>query len=137
VFRPYFASLALVAALVAPVAASAQTVPAPSAAAPAAPAAGQHHRHHRNGRGFGHALSGLNLSDAQKQQIAGVMKSNRTTMQNAKTADPAARKANRLALRKQIDGVLTNTQRAQLQENLSKERHMKRDHGPAPIASPQ
>ena len=144
-FRINLGAFALIAALAAPLAVSAQTAPIPPAGAPAAPVApgatttgphNGHHRHHR--RGFAHALRGLNLSDAQKTQISGIMKSARTNMQAGKAADPQTRRANMLALRQQIDGVLTPDQRTQLKANLSKERqNMKRDHGPAPAASPQ
>lgn len=138
-FRLNLGAFALAVALVVPLAASAQTAPVPpaggpAAGAPAGPQAG-YRGHHR--KGFAHALRGLNLSAAQKQQIAGFMKAARTNMRSAGTVDPQARRANMLALRRQIDGVLTPEQRTQFQANLSRERDMKRDHGPAPAALPQ
>ena len=139
-FRLNLGAFAFVAALAAPLAASAQPAPIPSAVEPAVGApAGSHsgpRGHHR--RGFAHALRGLNLSDAQKQQISGFMKAARTNMQTAKTADLQTRRANMAALRRQIDGVLTPDQRVQLETNLARERGtMQRDHGPAPAASPE
>ena len=141
-FRFNLVSLALVAALAAPLAASAQTAPAPAPPAAAPPGASgvqPHHRHHR--RGLAHALRSLNLTDAQKQQIAGIMKSARAArMANAGTPpDPQTRRANMQALRAQIDGVLTDTQRAQLADTLKRERHMHDDGGAPrpPAATPQ
>jgi Spy/CpxP family protein refolding chaperone len=142
VFRFNLGALALVAALAAPLAASAQTQPAP----PAAPAAGasaapgaQPEHHHRHRSGFARALRGLNLTDAQKQQIAAIMKTAReNAAKDPKMADPQTRRANTLAVRQQIDGVLTPDQRAQLKVNLQRERsNAKPANGPAPAASPQ
>ena len=56
-------------------------------------------------------MRGLNLSDAQRQQIAGIMKNARARNQDA---DPQTRRANALALRTQIEGVLTDAQRTEL-----------------------
>jgi Spy/CpxP family protein refolding chaperone len=141
VFRFNLGALALVAALAAPLAASAQTQPVPPAApAAGAPAAGaQPGHHHRHRSGFARALRGLNLTDAQKQQIAGIMKTARdNAAKDAKAADPQTRRANTLAVRQQIDGVLTPDQRAQLKANLSRARaNEKPDHAPAPMTSPQ
>jgi Spy/CpxP family protein refolding chaperone len=106
----------LLAAFALPLGASAQVVPAPGAAAPAPPA--QHQRHHRHNR-YLHAMRSLHLSDAQKQQIAGFLKSARAA---DKGADPQTRRANMLAMRKQIDGVLSDDQRSQLRANLARER---------------
>lgn len=140
-FRLNFGSFALVAALAVPLAASAQTTPVPATGIPAVGLpAGQHeaHRNHHHHKSFAHALRGLNLSDAQKQQISVIMKTARAKTPNGTTADPQARRANMLEVRRQIDGVLTPAQRAQLKANLSRERQeMKRDRAPAPVASPQ
>ncbi|GAC1410353.1 MAG: hypothetical protein NVSMB64_19450 [Candidatus Velthaea sp.] len=103
---------ALAVAVTVPLAASAQSVPA----APQPP--GQHHRHHRGNR-FMHALHSLDLSAAQKQQIAGFIKDARTANHNA---EPAMHKANAEKLHAQIQGVLTPDQRTQLQTELQRER---------------
>ena len=134
-FRHHLGALALVAAFALPLAASAQTVPAPGAAvaAPAAPAAAPHHRHHRNP--YMRAMRGLNLSDAQKQQISGILKS--AHGQN-KGADPQTRRANMQALHQQIEGVLTDAQRSQLHANLAAGRqHMAKPNAPGQQAPPQ
>lgn len=99
--RHQLGALALLAAFALPLTASAQTVPAPGAAAPAPPAHTQYrHPHHRNG--YMRAMQSLHLSDAQKQQIAGFVKSSRA------------------ALRRQVEGVLTDDQRAQLRARLAR-----------------
>jgi len=131
VFRNRLGVFALLAAFALPLAASAQTVPAPGAATPV-PAMHRHHRHHNP---YMHAVRGLQLSDAQKQQIAGIMKSARGENKNA---DPQTRRANVRALHQQIEGVLTDDQRSQLHAKLSEARqHMARPGAPAPAASPQ
>ena len=119
--RHHLGALALLAAVSLPLVACAQqSGPAPGASAPAPPA--QQQRHHRRNP-YMSALRTLNLTDAQKQQIAGFMRSARTANQSA---DPQTRRANMLALRKQIDGVLNDDQRSQLQASLARER---RDRG--------
>jgi Spy/CpxP family protein refolding chaperone len=131
VFRHHLGALALLAAFALPLCASAQTVPAPDGAAPA-PAVQQHHHHHNP---YMRAMRSLKLSDAQKQQIAGFMKSSREAN---KGADPQTRRANIQALRQQIEGVLTDDQRTQLHATLARERaHMVKPNGPAPQAPPQ
>jgi Spy/CpxP family protein refolding chaperone len=133
VFRHHLGALALLAAFALPLAASAQTVPAPGAAAPAATAHHHHRRHHHN-RYF-RAMRGLGLSAAQKQQIAGIMKSSHGAN---KTADPQTRRANMQALHQQIEGVLTDSQRSQLHAKLAQGRgHGVKPNGPAPQAPPQ
>jgi Spy/CpxP family protein refolding chaperone len=121
----------LFAAFALPLAASAQVVPAPGMAAPA-PGAPQHHHHH--GSRYMHAMRGLGLSPAQKQQIAGIMHGARG--QN-KDADPQTRRANARALHQQIEGVLTADQRSQLHANLAQGRQHAKPNGPAPQAPPQ
>jgi Spy/CpxP family protein refolding chaperone len=113
VVRHHLGALALLAALALPLAASAQTVPAPGANAPGAPQ--QQYRH----RGGNPALRGLNLTAAQRQQIAGMEKSSRA------------------ALRQQIEGVLTPDQRAQMRANLAQRRRAMNPNGPGPQAPPQ
>jgi Spy/CpxP family protein refolding chaperone len=116
VVRHHLGALALLAALALPLAASAQSISAPTAAAPA-PAA-QQRMQHRNP--YMRGMRNLHLSDAQKQQIAGLMRDNR------------------VALRKQIDGVLTPAQRTQLRANLAQaRRHTTKPNGLAPQAPTQ
>jgi Spy/CpxP family protein refolding chaperone len=112
VVRHHLGALALLAALALPLAASAQTVPAPGAAAPGP----QQQYQHRRGNP---ALRGLNLTAAQRQQIAGMVKSSRD------------------ALRQQIEGVLTPDQRAQMRANLAQRRRTMNPNGPAPQAPPK
>ena len=101
----------------------------------AAPAPPQQQRHHRHRNRYMHAMRSLNLSDAQKQQIAGIMKNARAANKNA---DPQTRRANRLALRQQIDGVLTPDQRTQLHAKLAQRaQQCVKPNGPAPQAPPQ
>jgi Spy/CpxP family protein refolding chaperone len=133
VFRHHLGALALLAAFALPLAASAQTVPAPGASAPAATAHHHHRRHHHN-RYF-RAMSGLGLSAAQKQQIAGILKTARGANKNA---DPQTRRANARALHQQVEGVLTDSQRSQLHAKLAQDRgHGAKPNGPAPQAPPQ
>jgi Spy/CpxP family protein refolding chaperone len=117
VFRHHLGALALLAAFATPLAACAQTAPAPAPGA-AAPAPQTQHRHHRR-NGYMRAMRSLNLTDAQKQQIAAIVKNSRAA---AKAADQQTRRANALAMRKQIEGVLTDTQRTQLQAQLARNR---------------
>jgi Spy/CpxP family protein refolding chaperone len=128
--------LALVAALALPFVASAQTnqgIPAPGATAPS-PSAGAHEGHrHRNG--FMRIMRDLNLTDAQKQQIDGIVKSSRAANQNV--TDPQTRRANALAMRRQIEGVLTDAQRTQLRAKLAQARQRAKLSAPAPQVSPQ
>jgi Spy/CpxP family protein refolding chaperone len=134
VFRHHLGALALFAAFALPLAASAQTVPAPGAAAPAATAQHPHHGHHHHNRYF-HAMRGLGLSAAQKQQIASIVKSSRGANKNA---DPQTRRANVRAMHQQIEGVLTDSQRGQLHAKLAQGRgHGVKPNGPAPQAPPQ
>lgn len=117
-FRLHLGALALVAAFAFPLAASAQTIPAPGGPAAAPAAAGAHHRRH--GDPYMQAMRSLQLSDPQKQQIRGFMEASRTS------------------LRRQIEGVLTNDQRAQLRARLAQTRgRMGQPNGPSRPASPQ
>ncbi len=130
-FRHRLGALALIAAFALPLAASAQTAPAPGIA-PASAAQPHHRRHHHNR--YMQAMRGLGLSAAQKQQIAGIMKSAHGAN---KTADPATRRANAQALHQQIEGVLTDSQRTQLHAKLAQGRHGVKPNGPAGQAPPQ
>jgi Spy/CpxP family protein refolding chaperone len=131
VFRHHLGAFALLAAFALPLAASAQT--APNQGVAPAPAA-QHQRHHHHNR-YMHAMRGLQLSPAQKQQIAGIMKGSR----GANTAaDPQTRRANAKALHQQIEGVLTDAQRSQLHANLAQgHRPSAKPNGPRSQAPPQ
>jgi Spy/CpxP family protein refolding chaperone len=81
-----------------------------------------------------HAMRGLDLSAAQKQQIATIMKSAHGAN---KTADPQTRRANALALHKQIEGVLTDSQRTQLHAKLAQGHRGVKPNGPGGQAPPQ
>jgi Spy/CpxP family protein refolding chaperone len=119
VLRLSLGALALVAALAVPFAASAQSAP-PPAPGQAAPPAGAHH-HHANR--YMRAMRGLNLIDAQKSQIQGIMKSTRqANLNNGQPVDPQTRRQNMIAMRQQIDHVLSDTQRAQLHATLRAQR---------------
>lgn len=108
-FRHSLGVIALIAAVGTPFVASAQTVPTPGQQpyvrpGVTAPQQGPQAHRRRAGDPFMRAMRGLNLSDQQRQQILADMRSSRE------------------ALRKQIDGVLTDQQRAQLRANLSQQR---------------
>jgi Spy/CpxP family protein refolding chaperone len=79
-------------------------------------------------------MRGLALTDAQKQQIDGILKNARTANQNA---DPQTRRANARATRQQIEGVLTDAQRAELRAKLAQARSQVKPNAPAPQAKPQ
>jgi Spy/CpxP family protein refolding chaperone len=80
-------------------------------------------------------MRGLHLSGAQRQQIAGILKNSRSAN---KGADPQTRRANRQAMRRQIDGILTPDQRTQLQAKVAQaHRHSAQPNGPARQAPPQ
>jgi Spy/CpxP family protein refolding chaperone len=80
------------------------------------------------------AMRGLGLSAAQRQQIVSIMKNSRAAN---KSADPQTRRANRLAMRQQIDGVLTPDQRTQFHAKLAQARSHVKPNGPAPQAPAQ
>lgn len=120
-FRFHLGAVALAAVCALPLAAAAQSAPQPGIAAPPAfqqqPSATQQQPHHRHRRSpYLRAMRSLNLSDAQRRQIAGILKSSRAA---AKGADPQTRRADIAAMRRQIDGVLTPDQRTQLRANLA------------------
>jgi Spy/CpxP family protein refolding chaperone len=129
------AATALAAAVLFPALASAQTLPPPGAAG--APAAGARHHGHRGA--VRAALSRVNLSTTQQQQISAAFAAARQANRNA---DPATRKANRQALRTRIDSILTPTQRVQFQTALQQERlrhrggRRPRPTQPAPLPTP-
>ncbi len=81
-----------------------------------------------------HAMHGLGLSPAQRQQIGSIMKNTRTA---GKNADPQTRRANRLAMRQQIDSVLTPDQRNRFHAKLAQARTHMKPNGPAPQAPAQ
>lgn len=133
-FRIHLGAFALAAVCALPLAASAQTAPNSGLAGPPAAQPGMHHRrHHRNP--YLHAMRGLHLSDAQRQQIAGILKSSRAA---GKGADRQTRRANMEAMRKQIDGVLTPDQRTQLHAKVAQaRRRFAQPNGQPPQARPQ
>lgn len=128
--------LALAATFAAPLAAGAQTTAAPAPAASGAPAMGHHHHHRRHHQSLMHALRSLNLTDAQKKQIATFRSQEQQANMNA---DAAAKHANAAKLHDQIMGVLTPDEKTQLQSSMH---HGKTSmhHGthlaPNPAASP-
>jgi Spy/CpxP family protein refolding chaperone len=133
VFRHHLGALALVAAFAFPLAASAQTAPAPGVmpspgASPQTQTA-PHRRHHHNR--YMQAMRELGLSDAQKQQIAGIVKNARAANAANKTTDQQTRRANMQALRQQIEAVLTPDQRNQLHAKLNQERRQTKPSSPA------
>lgn len=113
----FIAAATLAAGLAIPAAAFAQTPGAP-VAPPAGAAA--HHHHHRGA--FRTALGKLNLSPAQHSQLAAVFAQAKQQRQANRTADPAARRANALRFRSQIDGILTPAQRTQFHAALQQAR---------------
>ena len=113
-FRHHLGALALLAAFALPLAASAETVPAPGAAGPPPGMHQRYHQHRRHGDPYMRAMRSLQLSDAQKQQIRGFMKTSRE------------------ALRRQIEGVLSTDQRSQLQSSLARGREHMKPGGSAP-----
>jgi hypothetical protein len=118
VFRHQLSALTLLAAFAVPLAASAQSLPGPQPAGPGVTAPALHGRadhlrrpHHHNR--FLHALRALNLSPAQKQQIAG-------ELQAARAAERRAHRASARALNARIDAVLTPDQRTRLRTALER-----------------
>jgi Spy/CpxP family protein refolding chaperone len=107
--RSMLATLAL--ALTLPLAASAQT--APPADAPPAPAAAAPHAHHPR---YMAAIRSLALTSDQKQQIRGFANERKQANVNA---DEPTKRANAKKFRSEVDGVLTDDQRAQLQTLLA------------------
>lgn len=118
-FRNHLGAFALAALCALPLAASAQTAPNPGIGAPPAAQPGAQHRAHR-GSPYLRAMRGLHLSDAQRQQIAGIQ---RADMQ---------------AMRRQIEGILTPDQRTQLHAKVAQaHRHFAQPNGQARQAPPQ
>ena len=107
----------LAAAIVFPSVACAQQQPANTA-----PAAGVQSEHHSRHGGWRSALRGINLTDAQKQQIKTISQQQRAAMKANPTTDPAARRASMEQLRSQVENVLTPAQRAQFEQNLQQQR---------------
>ena len=127
----FLGTAALAAALIIPTAACAQQATAQTAPT-GAPAAGA--RHHR-GHGWGGALKGITLSDAQKQQLKDLRAQNKPTP--GQTVDPATRKANREAMLQKVEAILTPAQRTQFEQNLQQMRANRAGHDrPAPMATP-
>lgn len=114
--RSFVAVFSAATMLLAPAATFAQPAPAPPAAA--GPSTTQQH-HHRRGSAYMRALRTLDLSDAQRTQIAGIVDRARAANKNA---DPASRRAGREKLRAEIDAVLTPAQRTRLRDTLARNR---------------
>jgi len=119
---------ALIGAFAGPLAAGAQTPPPPAPVSSAAPKAGSHHGHHHH-QSLIHALHSVNLTAAQKQQIATFRQQEKQANLNA---DPATKKANAGKLRDQIQGILTPDQKTQLSSAM----HRSHTHGPGAAPSP-
>ena len=131
------AAATLAVGLAIPAAAFAQTPAGPVAPPAGAPAA--HHHHHRSA--LHAALGKLNLSAAQKTQLAAVFAQAKQQRQANRTADPATRKANAQQFRSQIDGILTPAQRTQFHAALQQARAHRHNHrralmSPAPATVP-
>ena len=65
-------------------------------------------------------FAGVNLTGEQKEKIAAIRKAVREKMRGAEGAE--AKRAIITAMRKEIDGILTDEQRARLKEQMSKRR---------------
>ncbi|MDQ2992051.1 MAG: hypothetical protein M3R30_04430 [Candidatus Eremiobacteraeota bacterium] len=124
--RPILAGAALF-ALALPITAAAQTTPG-------APASTTAHGHHAHVGLNGHALKGIALSDAQKQQFAQLRTAYRTAHPKGSTPDPTARKA----LRDQMLNILTPDQRTQYDANVKTMRESRKhqENPGGPFASP-
>ncbi len=85
--------------------------PAFAQAAPGAPAAGQ------RGQRFGQMLLSLNLTDAQKTQIRGIIADAR--QKNQAVTDPQVKRSNMRAAYAQVRTVLTPAQQAKLQSEMA------------------
>jgi Spy/CpxP family protein refolding chaperone len=136
VLRLSLGAFALAAALTVPFAASAQTAPAPAAPqnAPAAVAPAHH------GSAYMRAMRNLNLSAAQKAKIRDIIHSARMARAaNPGPVDPQTRRQNTIAMRQQIESVLTDAQRAQLHASLPRHHHHANATGDAgaPQQAPQ
>ncbi len=80
-----------------------------------------------------HALAKLNLSDAQKQQVAGFRAAQKQADANA---DPATKRANAAKLHQQVMGVLTRDQATQLQQYEKPAAARTTNDAPLPAATP-
>jgi Spy/CpxP family protein refolding chaperone len=80
--------------------------------AQAAPPAGGGH-----GQRFGQMLMTLNLSDAQKGQIRGIIASAR--QQNQSVSDPQTKRSNMRAAYAKVRDILTPAQRAKLESEMA------------------
>jgi Spy/CpxP family protein refolding chaperone len=128
-FIPRLAAAVLGAALSVPAAAFAQQAPYPAATAPAYPGGAPAGRRHHQNR-FRAALRGLNLSQAQRQQIDQAFARTKAANHNA---DRTTRRANMQKLRSDVEAILTPAQRTQLQAALRKSRGQRRG---GPFATP-
>jgi Spy/CpxP family protein refolding chaperone len=103
-------SLAAVLSVAGFVAVDAARTVAPVLAQAAPPAGGQH------GQRFGQMLMTLDLSDAQKSQIRGIIASAR--QQNENVTDPQVKRANMRAAYAKVRAVLTAPQQAKLKSEM-------------------
>jgi Spy/CpxP family protein refolding chaperone len=78
------------------------------------------------GKRFGEMLAKLGLSDAQKAEIKGIMKSARD--QNQNVTDPEQRRTNFRAAFTKVEGVLTPAQRDKLKQLRAQMKHDHPDH---------
>jgi Spy/CpxP family protein refolding chaperone len=115
-------------AIALPLAVSAQTTTA-------APATNATHAHAHGGGGLNRrAMNGINLSDAQKQQLLQLRTAYKQAHPKGSTPDPASRKA----LREQMLNVLTTDQRTQYEANVKQARESRQNevNPGGPFASP-
>jgi Spy/CpxP family protein refolding chaperone len=133
--RNRFVPFLVVAAILAvPLMVDAQTTPAPAPAASGAPMTGPGHHHRRHRDALMHALQSLDLTDAQKQQVATFRSQERAANKNA---DMATRQANGAKMHDQIMGILTPDQKTQLQARMHHSMHSGPGMtAPAPSPSP-
>jgi Spy/CpxP family protein refolding chaperone len=127
-------ALALIVGLTGAVPAVAQTAPATtdmSSPAPAQTVPHQHHHHHR--QSLLHALRAVNMTDAQKQQVAAFHDQEQKANANA---DAPTRQANAATMRRQIMGILTPDQKAQLTAGMHKNKAPNAMPMPNPAPSP-
>lgn len=139
-------AVAIAALLGAPVVADAQTTtvsPAPAASTMPMMGPGHHHHHHRHHRdALMHTLQALDLTAAQKQQVATFRSQEQQANMNA---DTATRHANMRKMHDQIMGILTPDQTTRMHAMMD---HSKMHHsmmhsgsnmmapGPSPAPSP-
>lgn len=133
--KRHLGTVALAAALIIPTAACAQQQTAQTAPAGTPAVAGTQGHHGHGHRGWGAALKGITLSDAQKQQLKDLRAQQKQQQTAGQTLDPATRKANRQAMMQKVEAILTPAQRAQFEQNLQQMRSRHRENA-APATAP-